>query len=188
VTITKAKEGTVTPTDTGFMLRFERSLTHPIQTVWDALTLEHADWLSGEGAEIELRVGGRVWMPAHTVEATVTELEPPRVLAFGWDSAEWGPGGTVRFELIPDGDGTRLVFTHDHPPIDPAQQAEFAKKMGWPDPMKRAVPRTLAGWHTLLDRLERQLDAGNLPDMPTPEDPGDEWKHVFEHYLTTVTE
>jgi hypothetical protein len=54
--------------------------------------------------------------------------------------------------------------------------------------MKRAVPRTLAGWHTLLDRLERQLDAGNLPDMPTPEDPGDEWKHVFEHYLTTVTE
>ena len=186
MTITKAKEGTVTPTDTGFMLRFERTLVQPVQTVWDALTLEHADWLSGEGAEIDLRVGGRVWMPAHTVESTIVELDPPRVLAFGWDSEEWGDGGTVRFELIPDGDGTRLVFTHAHPPIDRAQQEAFAEKMGWPDTMKRAVPRTLAGWHTLLDRLERTLNGGANANMPTPEEPGNEWEPLFEHYLATV--
>jgi uncharacterized protein YndB with AHSA1/START domain len=188
MTTTKGKEGTVRPTDTGFMLRFERSLDHPVQNVWDAITKEHADWLSGEGAELELRVGGKVTMPAHDIDGTVVELDPPRVLAFGWDSEQWGSGGTVRFELIPDGDGTRLVFTHDHPPIDQAQQDEFAKKMGWPDEMKRPVPRTLAGWHSLLDRLEQRLAQGAVSAMPTPEDPGDEWKQVFGYYLETVKE
>ena len=183
---TKEREGTVRPTQTGFQLRFERWLAHPVSAVWKALTIDHAEWLSGGGAEIELRVGGKVSMPAHHIESTVVELVPPRVLAFGWDSEQWGPGGTVRFELIPDGERTRLVFTHDHPPIDAAQQDAFAKKMGWADEMKRAVPRTLTGWHTLLDRLEHQLEAGSVPDMPTPEAPGDEWKHVFEHYLATV--
>lgn len=180
--------GTIEPTKNGFLLRFERTLDHPVQTVWDALTREHGEWLSGEGAEMDLRVGGRVWMPAHTVESTIVELDPPRVLAFGWDSAEWGPGGTVRFELVPDGDRTRLLFTHDHPPIDQAQQDEFARRMGWPDEMKRAVPRTLAGWHALLDRLERLLGGRANNAMPTPEEPGNDWQPLFEHYLATVRE
>ena len=180
------RTGTVRPTANGFLLRFERRIAHPVQDVWDALTVEHSEWLSGTGAEIELRIGGRVHMPDHTIESTVVELDPPRVIAFGWDSRDWGEGGVVRWELAPDGDGTRLVLTHDHPPIDPAQQHEFAKRMGWPDEMTRAVPRTLAGWHALLDRLERKLDGAAQPDMPTPEEPGNEWEPLFRHYLATV--
>ena len=185
--ITKDREGSVQPTDPGFRLRFEREIAHPIDTVWAALTEQHSEWLSGPGAELELRVGGNVRMPAHSIDSTVVELDPPQVIAFGWDSEEWGEGGTVRFELSPAGEGTRLVLTHDHPPIDPAQQDAFAKKMGWPDKMKRAVPRTLAGWHTLLDQFEHLLDGRALPDMPTPQLPGDYWEHIFEHYLATVT-
>jgi uncharacterized protein YndB with AHSA1/START domain len=186
--ITKANEGTVRPTEKGFLLRFERELAHPVDTVWRAITEEHAQWLSGEGAEIELRVGGKVRMPAHMIESTVVEYDPPRVFSLGWDSPDWGDGGTVRWELSPSGDGTRLVLTHDHPPIDPAQQDEFAKRMGWPDEMKRAVPRTLAGWHLILDLLQQLLDGGRAADMPTPQDPGDAWQPTFEHYLETVDE
>ena len=187
MTITKANEGTVTPAANGFLLRFERRISHPVDDVWRAITVDHAQWLSGEGAEIELEIGGRVRMPDHTIESTVVELDPPRVIAFGWNSPDWGQGGVVRWELSPDGDGTRLVLTHDHPPIDPAQQNEFAKRMGWPDDMKRAVPRTLAGWHALLDRLEHTLDDTTQPAMATPEDLPDDWKELFAHYLATVT-
>lgn len=185
--VTKENAGTVRPSDTGFQLRFEREIAHPVDTVWNALTKEHADWLSGEGAEIEPRVGGKVRMPEHTIQSTVVEYDPPRVIAFGWDSLDWGEGGVVRWELVASGDGTRLILTHDHPPIDPAQQEEFAKRMGWPDEMKRAVPRTLAGWHTLLDRLEHKLAGETTPDMPTPAEPGDHWKDTFGHYLETVS-
>ncbi len=184
--ITKANEGSVRPTEKGFLLRFERELAHPVDMVWRALTEEHSQWLSGEGAEIELRVGGIVRMPAHTIDSTVTEYDPPNVIAFGWDSKDWGDGGTVRWELSPSRDGTRLVLTHDHPPIDPAQQDEFAKRMGWPDEMKRAVPRTLAGWHMLLDLLEQHVDGRTLSKMPTPEEPGNDWQQIFEHYLAVI--
>jgi uncharacterized protein YndB with AHSA1/START domain len=186
MTITKANEGTVRPTENGFLLRFEREIAHPVDDVWRALTQEHSEWLSGEGAEIELRVGGKVRMPDHSVESTVVELDPPRLIAFGWHSPDWGEGGVVRWELTPDDNGTRLVLTHDHPPIDPAQQREFAKRMGWPDEMTRAVPRTLAGWHALLDRLERKLDGAEQPDMPTPEGVTDDWKALFDHYLSKI--
>jgi uncharacterized protein YndB with AHSA1/START domain len=186
MTVTKANEGTVTPSGSGFMLRFERELRHPVDVVWKALTEEHSEWLSGPGAEIELRVGGKVRMPAHTIESTVVELDPPRVFALGWDSPEWGEGGVVRWELTPTDEGTRLVMTHDHPKIDPAVQEEFARRNNWPDEMKRAVPRTLAGWHMLLNMLEQHVDGRKVANMPTPEDPGGDWQPIFEHYLATV--
>jgi uncharacterized protein YndB with AHSA1/START domain len=183
---TMKSQGTVRPTDFGFQLRFEREIAHPVDKVWDALTARHTEWLSGPGSEIELRVGGKVRMPQHTIESTVTEYDPPRVIAYGWDSPDWGKGGTVRFELAGDGESTRLVLTHDHPPIDPAQQREFAERMGWPDTMLRAVPRTLAGWHSILDTLEFTLDGEAAPDMATPQLPGDYWEHLFDHYLATI--
>lgn len=186
MTITKANVGTVSPTATGFLLRFERRIDHSIDDVWRALTVDHPEWLSGQGAEIELKVGGKVRMPDHAISSEVVELDPPRVIAFGWDSPDWGEGGVVRFELVPDGDGTRLVLTHDHPPIDPEQQDDFAKRMGWPDEMKRAVPRTLAGWHALLDRLEHKLHGTTQPEMATPDDLPDDWKQLFAHYVATV--
>jgi uncharacterized protein YndB with AHSA1/START domain len=57
---TKEREGTVRPTQTGFQLCFERWLAHPVSAVWKALTIDHAEWLSGGDAEIELRVGGKL--------------------------------------------------------------------------------------------------------------------------------
>ena len=59
------------------------------------------------------------------------ECEQPRVLAYTWGDQ------TLRFELEPDGDGTRLVFTHALP------REESAK--------------TAAGWQLCFDDLEARL-------------------------------
>ena len=95
-------DGTVQQIDDGFVIRFERELSHPVETVWGALTRSEriSDWLGGEGSHIEPRVGGRVQLPAHGIESTVSAVEPGRVIEFGWKTAEWD-GGTVRWELRP---------------------------------------------------------------------------------------
>src|SRR5690242_4736333 len=93
-------------------LRFERRLAHPIERVWQAITeldeLEH--WfparLEGEraaGADIQFT------FDQHDIEVTkgqVVEFEPPRLFAYTWGES------MLRWELVPDGAGCRLIFTH----------------------------------------------------------------------------
>ncbi len=71
-----------------------RRLPHPVERVWRAIANEQ-----------ELAA----WFPGPPGHGTVTEWDEPRVIAFG--------DGThhVRFELVPDGDGTALTFTHTFP-------------------------------------------------------------------------
>jgi uncharacterized protein YndB with AHSA1/START domain len=68
-----------------------------------------------------------------TLTGEVLEAEAPHRLAFTWGEE------TLRFELHPDGDGTRLVLTDELPAAHAARNA--------------------AGWETCLDRL-----AGRSPD------------------------
>jgi uncharacterized protein YndB with AHSA1/START domain len=102
------------------VLRMERRLAHPPEKVWRALT-EPAhlnQWYPFQAIALELRVGGRIAFDAGggaTVEGTVTELDPPRVLAFTQDAGAVLPregDNHLRFELRPDGDGCLLIFTH----------------------------------------------------------------------------
>lgn len=65
--------------------------------------------------------------------------EPPTVLEF-----RWGPTEILRFELAPEGGGTRLTF------IDRFQELGKAT-------------RDAAGWHVCLDNLARRL-GGEAPD------------------------
>jgi uncharacterized protein YndB with AHSA1/START domain len=176
-------DGTATKTDTGYRLTFERDLPHPPEKVWEAFTDAEriSEWLGGPNSVVELKVGGRVHFPAHTVESEIRELDPPRVIAFGWDSPEWGPGGTVRWELTPTGTGTRLVMTHDAPEPSKEVEDKVQKKMGWGDEMRDTIPRTLAGWHTIIDQLDSVL-AGNGP--LSNED--DHWRPLFELYRKDV--
>jgi uncharacterized protein YndB with AHSA1/START domain len=96
-------------------LRFERHLKHAPQTVWRAITEPEqlSAWYPFRALEIDLRVGGRIRFEG--IDAVVTELDPPKVFAF----SEHAPTSMTResddlihFELIPDGDGCLLVFTH----------------------------------------------------------------------------
>jgi uncharacterized protein YndB with AHSA1/START domain len=161
----------------GFVITFEREIAHPIETVWAAITESTRldDWLSADPSEIELHVGGRVRL-GNEVESTVLALDPPRLIEYGWKSKDWD-GGTVRWELEPNGDGTRLVLIHNNPVLDAEgvrAQREFVEN--WTDPYSP----TLAGWHTILDHLAGWLDgtaSGTVMGQTSPH-----WEKLHEHY------
>jgi uncharacterized protein YndB with AHSA1/START domain len=149
-------DGTVHTVAASTVIRFARDLDHPIGTVWAALTEpdQLQQWLAAP-AEIELRVGGRVHLvPGQlTVDSTVTALDPPHLLKYGWHDRA-GDDVKVRWELTSQGGGTRLVFTETFP----TSLAETGQVSG--------RPAELAAWHLVLDRLEATLD-GQQPNLST---------------------
>jgi uncharacterized protein YndB with AHSA1/START domain len=147
-------------------VRFVRRLAHPPKQVWRAVTEteELAKWFPAR-PEIagERRVGAALTFtypgneePPETGE--IVELDEPRVFAFTWrPGAEGGEPQLLRFELESDGDGTKLVFTHELPKPDSAKVA--------------------AGWELCLDDLELAL-AGT----PRAEFPEGRWVELHEAY------
>ena len=130
------------------VLRFERSLGHPPERVWQFLT--QLDELRGwhpSPFELEPRVGGAVtYLPpdgAAFGEGEVTEYDPPRVLAYTWGEDH------LRWELVPQESGCRPVLTH-----------------AFDDHFKAA--RDAAGWHLCLDALAASLGGAEEP-APTGE-------------------
>jgi uncharacterized protein YndB with AHSA1/START domain len=88
----------------------------------------------------------------------VIELEEPRVFAFTWrpDAVEERQT-LLRFELEPDGDGTKLTFTHELPRPDTAKVA--------------------AGWQLCLDDLELALGGETRDEFPAGR-----WVELHEEY------
>ncbi|HLK45033.1 MAG TPA: SRPBCC domain-containing protein [Acidimicrobiales bacterium] len=120
-------------------VRLERVLRDPPSVVWRALTEpdELAGWFPcgvrlDEGGSWS--VGARLTFsfPATEVDLTLTgevlEVDPPHVLAYTWGD------DVLRFELAPEGAGTRLTLVNE---LDAA-----------------AAARNAAGWEVCLDRLE----------------------------------
>jgi uncharacterized protein YndB with AHSA1/START domain len=145
-------DGTLTIEGDSATLRFERRLPHPIEAVWAALTepAQRAAWFGP--TRIEGRPGGRIELEAQgppaspaqrRISGRILVWDPPRVLEHEWRQPLVG-AGVVRYELVPDGDATRLTFTHRGLPVGPA--------------------RGLApGTHAYLDRLRAHLDGAPLP-------------------------
>jgi uncharacterized protein YndB with AHSA1/START domain len=175
-------DGKVQQLDNGFVITFERELTHPRDKVWDAITSTDriSTWLAGPGSTIDLRIGGRVYLSGHEIESTVVDLDPPRVIEYGFKGEEWD-GGTVRWELSDSGTGTRLVLIHRNPSMmNPEQERKLLERHGLDLDEYPTIPRTMAGWHTILDRLAVALDGGpSLAD--------DHWKRVYERYAEIKT-
>jgi uncharacterized protein YndB with AHSA1/START domain len=143
-------------------LRFERSLSHPVEKVWRAITdpAEIQHWFPA-AVDYEQRVGGAMSFrfddpDAPPTEGEVTELDPPRLFAFDWG------GEQLRFELEPAGDGCRLLFTH------------FLSE-------RIQAARDAAGWEMCLAELDRLL-AGEPAEAPgtgaTPE-----WRELYDKYV-----
>lgn len=110
-------------------IRLERLLDAPVETVWRYLTEAElrSRWFMGgtdatAGGEFELLVDhdklsdgivpypenyasykGTIWVEK------VIRFEPPSLLE---TSFQGGKNGTVTYELVPDGERTRLVLTH----------------------------------------------------------------------------
>lgn len=145
--------GTLETIDGRPTLRFERSLTHSVERVWQAVSVP---------AELERWFPAAVdWTPAvgETFEAggatlEVTEVDPPHRLA--WTYA----GLPQSFELVAEGDGCRLIFTH-------AVDAGLTR-----------VAQTATGWETYLSRLDPHLRGEHI----TEEVAHEHWAEIHETY------
>ena len=91
---------------------------HPPERVWSALTDAEAlaRWLMPN--DFAPKVGHAFTMQTKpgpgfdgVVRCEVLELDAPRVMVWRWQGG--GIDTTVRFELAPERDGTRLTLTHD---------------------------------------------------------------------------
>jgi uncharacterized protein YndB with AHSA1/START domain len=94
------------------------------ETVWQFFVdPEKATRWMGQAATLDPRPGGvyRVEViPGHTARGEFVELDPPRrlVQTWGWEAGEDGPrsvppgASTIEIELVSDGDGTVVRFTH----------------------------------------------------------------------------
>jgi uncharacterized protein YndB with AHSA1/START domain len=149
--------GTLHLRDGRSVLVFERRLRHSPDRVWRAVTdpdqLRH--WFPSE-MRLDLTLGGRIRFvfledQAPPGDGVITDLDPPRLFAYTWDEDH------LRWELFPDGTGTRLVLAHTF--ADRAGAASFA-----------------SGWETCVDALELLLD-------DRPPKPPEKYRERHEAYV-----
>jgi uncharacterized protein YndB with AHSA1/START domain len=131
-------DATLDTTGTTPAVRLERYLPDPPAVVWQAITdrSQLKEWFPCDvivaGGHWE--VGAAISFPFPpevidmTLAGTVLAVDEPKLLSYTWGDQE-----TLRFELYPEGDGTRLVLT---------DQLEAS-----------AAARNAAGWEDCLDRL-----------------------------------
>jgi uncharacterized protein YndB with AHSA1/START domain len=127
-------------------VRREVAIAASPETVWEFLVdPEKATRWMGKSATFDPRPGGEYRVEVisgNVASGEFVELDPPRRLVWTWG---WEPGtpmpvepgsSTIEVELVPEGDGTLLRFTHSGLP-----GADAAKAHG-------------EGWDHYLERLE----------------------------------
>ena len=127
-----------------------RDFRHAPAKVWQALTdpAQLREW-SPFDADQSLATAGTVKLTTvgapgpHVTETTVRQAEAPRLLEYDWG------GATLRWELEPHGNGTRLTLWHD---VDPGY-------ISW----------GAAGWHICFDVMERFLAGEPIGRIVGPE-------------------
>jgi uncharacterized protein YndB with AHSA1/START domain len=146
------------------VIRFERHLPYAPEVIWSALTDPERLQQWWGRVEVDLHLGGRfdvTWLNPTpdggrlTMHATVTAYDPPRLLETRGDVH-----GALRWELTPDGSGTRLVFT---------------STLDLPDEFRT---RSLAGWQFHLMALDHTLGGGSVDLVRLPE-----WPEIHDRYL-----
>ncbi len=147
--------GTLTLEGDRATLHFERRLRHPPEAVWAAITEPEqlALWYLTT-ARSDRRSGGAIDYVSGPnrfhVTGKILTWDPPRVFEHEWNveprnELPHGEKSVLRYELVPDGDGTILRVTHRR--------------------LSRGTARGfISGLHAFLDRLEEQLDGRPLSD------------------------
>ena len=124
------------------LVRLERETGHLPERVWQMLTdsVCLAEWLAP--GKLDARLGGRVQLDfgnsGTPIDCRISACEPHRLLAYSWSAGE-DPERPLRWELAPEGDGTRLSLT-----------------LLLPD--DHLVPIACAGWDAHLEMLMAALE------------------------------
>jgi uncharacterized protein YndB with AHSA1/START domain len=150
-------------------IRLERHLADPPDVVWRALTdrRQLRAWfpcdviLSGGRWE----VGAAITFPFRpevfdlTLTGEVLEVDEPSVLAFTWGD------DALRFELSPEGNGTRLVLIDELPPDAAARNAA-----GWEQCLDRlaGIEPEPNGWQPRFERYAATFEPALGPQSPRP--------------------
>jgi len=119
----------------------ERTFNAPADKVWKALTnineirqwyFKLADFKAEKGFEFEFEGGPDDRKYLH--KCRITEVVPGKKLQYSWRYEGYEGNSFVTFELIPDGEKTRLKLTHEGLETFPMNNADFDKKnfvQGW---------------------------------------------------------
>jgi uncharacterized protein YndB with AHSA1/START domain len=167
------REGVLVRIDGKPALRFERRYRHSPERVWRAITepSEMAQWFPSNvegdrvvGAELTfvddaqraaaIESGEPTRVEGPMFHGRVITFDPPNVFAFTWGAE------VLRFELLPDGNETVLVFTQllSHQSV---------------------AARNGAGWHACLGALDGLLGAAVSEAEP-------DWRRVYQDYVRRV--
>jgi len=151
-------DGTVRANGERFDVCFERLFDAPLERLWAAVTEPELleGWLGGPVDELELTEGGNVVIRIHpagpaTEYGKVLRVEPLKLLELTWDVPAWRNvpdffGTTMRWEVRPDGGGSRLILIHSLP-----------SDTAW------HVHAMLGAWHLHLDALPATLAGEPIP-------------------------
>lgn len=167
-------EGTIEPTATGAVLRFERQLPHPVVEVWAAITepARLADWWLPFDADItvDLRPGGLMAMVANgdepvTITCEILRIEPPTL----FEHTHVDPGSRMLWELEPDGDGCILRLSHFV--TDRVAAIDNSYAVGLHTSLDRLAPclegaPTPWDWDAFARHQRRYAAAGLAPELP----------------------
>lgn len=113
------------------------------QRVYDTLTTsdQFSKMSGGAPAVIEAQPGGAFSCFGGMITGRNIELDPGKLLVQAWRAGNWPAGvySIARFELRPEGQGTRLVF--DHTGFPEGQQEHLGP--GWEsnywEPLRKAL-------------------------------------------------
>jgi uncharacterized protein YndB with AHSA1/START domain len=157
-----ARDGAILKTQDGLVIHFERRLNHSPEMVWNAITGpgQMSQWFDRTEFPEKLEPGAhiRFFHDKFGLESRgrIVRVEPPRLIEWMW-TALFAPDQLMRWEIVPEGQGCRLIV-----------------EQRMPD--ESLVGRTTAGWHACLDRMEAVLDGRPPNDHMT------DWVSLFERY------
>ncbi|MEX2267044.1 MAG: SRPBCC domain-containing protein [Acidimicrobiia bacterium] len=162
-------DGTVKRRDGRIDLHFERHFDAPVERLWAAVSEPKLmeGWLYGPVHELEPHEGGKVEILIYpkgkaTVYGKVLRYEPPRLIELTWDVPAWTnlageripdfSGTIMRWEVQPDGDGSKLLLTHS-----------LLAEHDW------HAHSIVGAWHLHLDGLPALLAGEPIPAFEEPD-------------------
>lgn len=131
----------------------ERTYDAPIEKVWQAITdkdqmkewyFDLKEFKAEPGFEFQFVGGTEEKSYLHLCK--ITEVVPGKKLQYSWRYDGFEGNSFVSFELLKEGDKTRVKLTHEGLETFPANNADFRKEnfaQGWTEIIGKSLPEFL---------------------------------------------